>query len=1384
MRLLRVAENFPRRVGVAVMAVLAFSNGWAQDGPETTALSDRAALVALYNATGGPAWKDNSNWLTAAPLADWFGVAVDGRGRVQHLALGENGLRGQIPPTVASLGELRVLDLSRNELTGSIPAELGGLALLEDLLLAENGLSGAIPGELGRLRSLWWLDLRANALSGSIPPELGELEQLSWMTLSENLLSGPIPAALGKLSGLQSLSLNGNLLRGQVPAELGNLAELATLWLGDNDLEGALPVELANLGNLEHLRTDGNETCAPRDAAFQFWLANVSFVGVNCPPPDASIVDVAFAYTAAARTRLGGPRRVQAELDLLIAEANFAFSRSGVDLRLAHAASLEVDHPRFADSAVDLESLKDPSDGYFDEVHQVRDTVGADIVVLLVGSSDWVSDSKVCGRASQLTGAWLQESFASDAFAVMNADCGANTFVHELGHIMGVAHDRYEACSGAQCFAGAFPYGHGYVNQRAFDPGASWSARWRSVMAYDDQCRDAGFHCLELLQFSSPEREHQGDVMGVPGRHESNHVNGPADAVRTLNLTRELVSNFRPRRLRGTPVTVSFDAGPYSAAEGGDTAFVTVRISEAAVGDVAIPLTVALEQGASYDDFSGVPVHVVVPNGESTATFTVVAIDDEFDDDAERLVLGLGRLPYGASEGGRPTAPITLVDNDLTTQAISLPSGEQILLQKDGDGPWMLDGDHATNGIEVVREGRTFALELADDHWRLALYTVRTAAGQTSVRDGIEATLANLHHPSTAIVDSAGSLYIADTGHHRIRKVDPLGVISTVAGTGDWGFSGDGGPATAARLARPQGLALGSAGDLFLADSGNSRIRRIDALTQTIETIAGTGEFGWSDDVELALASAIANPTGLATDGAGGLYVSDPATGRIRRIDTENGTINNTAGSDNLENLENLGNLGDGGHATQAWLNWPTGIAFGVDGDLYVADTLNHRLRRIDAETGVIVTVAGGDRAGYTGDGGDARAATLFGPHGVTVDAEGNVFLADTWNHAIREINAVTGAIRTVAGTGDGGPGGDGEAATAAQLGAPEGVAVDAGGNVYVVDTGSHRVRRIDRNTGIITTVAGSERPNWDESQAEQARLLYPASLALDHAGDVVFVDSQQVWKLDSAGMIERLAGSGSYGDRGDGGAATEADFRNLQGIAVDMAGNVYLADSSNHRIRRIDGATGIIETIAGTGRAGGSGDGGAATGAELARPEGVAVDNAGYVYIADTGNRRVRRVDLTTWRIDTVSATSRDGNWADRGLASGTLLRDPIAVAVDNGGNLLIADRSGNRVLRVDVHSQVIETVLEAEHPQALAVDDSGNIFVGLEHRILRVGPSGDTITVAGTGRRGYAGDGQPAGAAEVTVSGIAVDRAGRVWFTDPPARRIRVLEPHNTGN
>ena len=1263
-------------------------------------------------------------------------------------------------------------------MTGSIPAELGGLALLEDLLLAENGLSGPIPGELGRLQSLWGLDLRANALSGPIPPELGELEQLSSMALSENLLSGPIPATLGKLSGLQSLWLNRNLLRGQVPPELADLAELATLLLGDNDLEGALPVELANLGILEHLWTEGNETCAPRDAAFQFWLANVSFVGVNCPPPEASIVDVAFAYTAAARTRLGGARRVQAELDLLIAEANFAYSRSGVDLRLTHAASIEVDHPRLSDSAVDLESLRDPSDGYFDEVHELRDTAGADIVVLLVGSSDWVSYSRVCGQANQLTGAWLRESFASYAFAVMDADCGGNTFVHELGHIMGVAHDRYEACRGAQCLEGAFPYGHGYVNQRAFDPGASWSARWRSIMAYDDQCRDAGFQCLELLQFSSPERKHQGDVMGVPGRHESNHVNGPVDAVRTLNLTRELVSNFRPRRLRGTPVTVSFDAGPYSAAEGGDTAFVTVRISEAAVGDVTIPLTVALEQGASYGDFSGVPVHVVVPNGESTTTFNVVAIDDEFDDDAERLVLGLGRLPYGASEGGRPTAPITLVDNDLTTQAISLPSGGQILLQRDGDGPWMLDGDHATNGIEVVREGRTFALELADDHWRLALYTVRTAAGQTSVRDGIEATLASLHNPSTAIVDSAGSLYVADTGHHRIRKVDPLGVISTVAGTGDWGFSGDGGPATAARLARPQGLALGSGGDLFVADSGNSRIRRIDALTQTIETIAETGEFGWSDDVGLALASAIANPTGLATDGAGGLYVSDRAIGTIGRVDTAEGTISTVAGS------YNWGNLGDGGHATQAWLNRPTGIAFGPDGDLYVADAFNHRLRWIDAETGVIMTLAGGDRAGYTGDGGDARAATLFAPHGVAVDVEGNIYVADTWNHAIRKINAVTGKIQTIAGTGEGGFGGDGEAATDAKLGVPEGVAVDAGGNVYVVDTGSQRVRRIDRNTGIITTVAGSARSYWDGGQAEQAQLRSPASLALDHAGNVIFVDSQRVWKLDSAGMIERLAGSGSYGDRGDGNAAIEAAFRSPEGIAVDMAGSVYLADSWNHRVRRIDGTTGIIETIAGTGLEGDSGDGGAATGAELARPEGVAVDNAGYVYIADTGNRRVRRVDLTTWRIDTVSATSRDGNWADGGLASGTLLRDPIAVAVDNGGNLLIADRSGNRVLRVDVHSQVIETVLEAEHPQALAVDDSGNIFIGLEHRILRVGPGGDTITVAGTGRRGYAGDGQPAGGAEVTVSGLAVDSAGRVWFTDPPARRIRVLEPHDVGH
>ncbi len=404
--------------------------------------------------------------------------------------------------------------------------------------------------------------------------------------------------------------------------------------------------------------------------------------------------------------------------------------------------------------------------------------------------------------------------------------------------------------------------------------------------------------------------------------------------------------------------------------------------------------------------------------------------------------------------------------------------------------------------------------------------------------NNLPALSANLNVPIAVAVGSAGNFYIAARNQHRIFKVDTSGQLTVVvAGIGAVGFGGDGGPATQASLTFPSAVAVDPVGNVFIADRDNNRIRRVDATTGIITTVAGTGIFGFS---------------------------------------------------------------GDGGPATSARLARPGGgLAFDSAGNLFIGDsTFNHRIRRVDAATGIITTVAGTGptgfgAGGFSGDGGPATSARLANPVGVAVDSGGHLFIGDTNNNRIRRVDAATGIITTVAGTGSFGFGGDGGPATNARLAFPRGVAVDNAGNLFIADQNNQRIRRVDTATGIITTVAGT----------------------------------------------------GSFGTSGDGGPATNARLANPVGGAVDSGGHLFIADLSSNRIRRVDAATGIITTVAGTGSFGFSGDGGPPTSARLAFPTGVAVDNAGNLFIADSFNNRIRRVQAPLTAVDIDIKPGSDPN-------------------------------------------------------------------------------------------------------------------------------------------
>src|SRR5229473_3205009 len=314
----------------------------------------------------------------------------------------------------------------------------------------------------------------------------------------------------------------------------------------------------------------------------------------------------------------------------------------------------------------------------------------------------------------------------------------------------------------------------------------------------------------------------------------------------------------------------------------------------------------------------------------------------------------------------------------------------------------------------------------------LSLATPLATPAQTA---SVSALNVPLILPSALVFDAAGNLYIAETGNHVIRKVDPTGNITTIAGTGAQGFSGDAGPATSATLDSPQGLALDTANNLYIADTHNHRIRKLNLTTSILITIAGTTTPGFSGDKASATSAQLNLPTALALDASNNLYLADTGNHRIRKISAA-GIITTIAGTGTQ------GFSGDSTPATSTAINSPTGLALDAANNLYLADTHNHRIRKITATTGIITTIAGTGAPGFSGDTTVATTATLALPHGITIDPAGNLYLADTQNHRIRRIDATTGIITTVAGDGTQAFAGDGGPAISASLDGPRNTAV------------------------------------------------------------------------------------------------------------------------------------------------------------------------------------------------------------------------------------------------------------------------------------------------------------------------------------------------------
>jgi sugar lactone lactonase YvrE len=663
--------------------------------------------------------------------------------------------------------------------------------------------------------------------------------------------------------------------------------------------------------------------------------------------------------------------------------------------------------------------------------------------------------------------------------------------------------------------------------------------------------------------------------------------------------------------------------------------------------------------------------------------------------------------------------------------------------------------------------------------------SINGTPNSTDTGDGGPALSAGMKAPFGVAVDKAGNIYIAETGGV-VRKVSSNGIISTAVPAGV--------------LASTYTIALDNVGNLLIADVGNQVIRRMDAVTGTLTIVAGTlSSAGHTGDGGPATSATLSSPYGVNCDNAGNIYISDFGNHVIRKVDPY-GTITAFAGNGTS------GSTGDGGPALQAELKGPFRSWADAAGNVYITDYSGSDIRMVDTG-GIIHTVAGNGTVAtknHLNDGGPAINGELSSPRHTVADNLGNFYIADQADHVIRMVNT-SGIINTIAGTpntnsastalGDGGP------ATAGTLYYPYGLAIDASNNLYIADNNNYRIRRLSLNTNLLTTAVGSSvtqnlfvqsgtavtptssvltpstefvlgklagcsvgaqlaantpctvpvtfQPTAPGLQTAQlsftnssgnvsvigltgvgtapqvafslagittiagngtasAQMNAPRGGVIDSAGNIYFADSGNnvIRKIDASGNLSIVAGNGTAGYTGDGAAATAAELNAPAKVVLDAAGNLYIADTGNHTIRFVDASTGMISTIAGNGSAGYTGDGGAATASQLNSPQGVAVDAGGHVYVADSGNNVIRYFGKGS-EISTFAGTGVAGYSGDGAAAYGAQLNAPESVVLDQSGDIYIAD-TGNDVVRMISSRNQIST-FAGQQGNAINAGDGG---------------------------------------------------------------------------